>query len=252
MHVYSKNPYHKQLSPETAIIAFDFHGVVVHQDMANLISELGKIVWNADNRGSLFKDAFGILKDSWRLKKEKDVFDDVLDELVRLHPSLAPHASRIHNVVNSHTPSKDMIAIINVLKKRGYKIYMASNISPKALETMRAKEPEVIGLFDAIYTAHNKKMYEDGVYAHEVKPHPAFYKGFRAFIQDVSPADAQKTIIFVDDKQKNIDGALKADKNLIGIRFDSIKEFKRELRKRGIIRKIRRNGVTSKNGGVIL
>jgi FMN phosphatase YigB (HAD superfamily) len=222
------------VSPENTVFAFDFHDVVAHQSTSRLVAELGKVIWHADNKGALLKDSMGIMRDARKLKKKYDVFDDVLDELAVRYPSLKPHAQKIHDVVNAHTLSTEMVTLIKQLKAQGYRVYMVSNISPKSLETMYRKEPRIEGLFDAVYTAHQCRPNTNERYVNEVKPHPLYYKGFRAYLQDIAPRDAAKKIIFVDDKQKNIDGAHKGDKNLIGIRFTSISKFEKDLLSKGI------------------
>lgn len=225
----------KAISPDTTIIAFDFHGVVVHLNKLKVGAKLSRTLWNSPYKWFLIKNSWNIFKESIRLKSELDVFDDVLDELILKYPELQHHRKVVHDIVNSHESEQAVLDIIRLLKDKGYSVYMASNISPKSLKTMRRKVPGVLALFDAIYSAHQKKPFSKDMYTGDVKPKPGYYVGFREFLKYAAPQDAHKKIIFIDDLQRNIDGALRADNNLIGVTYTSVQQLTNDLLQLNVI-----------------
>lgn len=152
-------------------------------------------------------------------------------------------ARYIKEVANAYVPIKGITELLKQLSSKGYTHRLASNIG-------RAYLPIIINRFAIHY--HNKlfaymeggtivdygietrNTTVDGIigsvqYVFECKPKNAL---FQAHNQRYNP-DHASIIVFVDDKQKNVEAA--CNNGWIGIHFKSIKKLRSDLAKLGII-----------------
>ena len=87
---------------------------------------------------------------------------------------------------------------------------MLSNIGSDTWKDFGTKFESITGLFDGFYTPHKDNKYIG-------KPSEEFYRGFRKYL-DSNDCEG-KQILFVDDMEKNIIGAVAA--GIAGIHFRS-------------------------------
>jgi FMN phosphatase YigB (HAD superfamily) len=220
--------FNKKITPAGSVAALDFHDVIAHRNNRILGNEILEVFWTVNNKKEIFADAPGIARDAWLLKKQKNV--DVISELAKKHPSLLPYVNKLHDAVaKSHIISKDMVDVIKGLKSNGMKVYMASNISKESFDAIKRAHSEINDkLFDDIFYP-GKEIEQGKLYTPAAKPDTAYFAGFRKFLEKEHSDDAQKTILFVDDSNKNVEGARKSDDNLVAVRFTSVPQFKDDL-----------------------
>ena len=115
-------------------------------------------------------------------------------------------------------PIKPTVKILKQLKKKGYKLYILSNIGEKSLKCIEERHPDVFKLFDGIYTASDRDGYIK-------KPQPEIYKRYLdKFGQNPNE------LIFIDDKKSNLTAAKKF--GIDTIHFTSAKNLFKVLSKR--------------------
>ena len=112
--------------------------------------------------------------------------------------------------VNEEPIIEDTVKVIKKLKNAGFKIYMLSNIAAETLENLWGVHPDVLEVFNGIYTPSSENNYIQ-------KPNPEFYKKFKDFLKE--RGDADKNILFIDDREKNIKAAV--EQGFYGIIFSS-------------------------------
>jgi len=144
----------------------------------------------------------------------------------------------------------EMVDVARKLHEQGYTLYIGSNIAKQTLDALTKSDDQKLKAFFSYFDlsnpqvcdAHNKHPVDmpdekERRILHPLagklikKPHTKF---FEQFLQR-NKIDLSKTrVIFVDDKQANIDAAQKAD--LEGILFTgNVKEFESDMAKHGII-----------------
>lgn len=213
------------LKPDQVVFAFDFHDVIVKNRPSRMISSAWNLFWRAKNKkqltGLILNPRFW--SDVRKIKKEVDVSDHMLHKVAQKYPALKPHLHQCVELTTLHKPIAESVALLKELKGRGYKLYLASNIGPDSFEIMRKKHPEIFSYFEDCYiaTGTNGK-----------KPDRGYYVGLKEFLN--ARGHINKRVIFIDDKIKNIDGALKARVGIDAIRFKSTKGLRKDLNRRGL------------------
>jgi FMN phosphatase YigB (HAD superfamily) len=121
-----------------------------------------------------------------------------------------------------YAPMRGIIPLIQKMHARGYTLHIASNLGEAVYETFRTMYPELFCYFSVVQIA-----YWDGPRIIK-KPNQDFFKNYLTK-HNVDPA----TVLFIDDKQYNIDAAA-----AIGIRsilFKNTKQLTKELAQYGIL-----------------
>lgn len=152
-------------------------------------------------------------------------------------------ACYIKEVANAYVPIKGITSLIKELSEKGYTHRIASNIG-------RIYLPIIVNRFSSYYKnmlfsymnggtivdygIPNQTNIFDGITGHiqcasECKPKNNL---FQLHNQRYNP-DNSTVIIFIDDKQKNVEAASK--NGWIGIRFSSVRKLRSDLRNLGIL-----------------
>jgi len=207
------------LSPQNAIIVFDLHGVLFKYDYKSIIKHL----FSYPNKLSFI---FCILKprllwDAMKLQYHKSVAEQYIIGLPKKYPCLQPYVPLGIKVANSQVPNKEMIKLIKELKKSGYSINIFSNIGREIFNDLQRKFPDIFSNFTHFILPSQENGYLR-------KP---FQAAFENLITRYQPKS--KTIIFIDDKSKNI--KIAQLNNIIGILFKCSCQVRKKLQELGII-----------------
>jgi HAD superfamily hydrolase (TIGR01509 family) len=120
-----------------------------------------------------------------------------------------------------YAPVPGIIPLVQKMHARGYVLHVASNLGNAVYENFKTLYPELFRYFDVVHIA-----YWDGPRIIK-KPNPTFFKAYL----DKNNLDPS-TILFIDDKQYNIDAA--ATLGIQGIHFKNVKQLITELKNHNI------------------
>jgi len=98
----------------------------------------------------------------------------------------------LNNLPNYLTPIEERIIILKKIKEQGYKTYILSNFAKELFNPIFLRN-DFFNFFDGMIISHQ---------VHTVKPEPEIY---RLLLQKYNLTPT--TCLFIDDLQKNIDGA---------------------------------------------
>lgn len=216
------------LDKEKTLIAFDIHAVLVEKNKFtmgwNLFKNVGAVRFA--NHESVKKHVNSVDKDS---ASPEDYFMPLID----IVPDIEPYIPGFLNVVNAQDPIPGMQHLLEKLNKRGYKLYILSNIGPAAYygwKSVKNLQLSSKGLKDM--HPHIFKHFTGGVQVASKKPLASAYTNFiNTFAKPV--VEGQKLIVvFVDDKLENILAA--TQQGFIGILFKNPKQLETDLMRLGI------------------
>jgi FMN phosphatase YigB (HAD superfamily) len=122
-----------------------------------------------------------------------------------------------------YAPVPGIMPLIQKLHSRGYTMHIASNLGTAVYETFRTMYPELFTYFTVVQIA-----YWDGPHIIK-KPNPIFFKHYLEK-NNLNPTE----ILFIDDKQYNIDSA--ATIGIQGICFKNTEQLKQILKGYNILR----------------
>lgn len=215
-HVHSVN---KKLDPSTTLFAFDLDEVVL------IGREEAYKKWLADNCD--FADAINEVKIKYNLSDA----GDIIHRLVQRYPYLQEKTQQFQNVVFKAPVIPGTIKIIDALHKKGYGIIAASNMTTTTYQTMvdNGTLPTQFSrdIFFVATNPLNKKA--DGKY-HE-KPNQEYYLNLKRYIKTHYPSN--ETIIFMDDKLENAQGAHNIP-GILSIHFKNPEQLRADLITMGI------------------
>lgn len=199
-----------KIAPDNMILVFDWHKVIQEQNFARIASKLfspkKKYIWQAARPQLWFMIR--------HLVKEKVVAEKIIERIESTFPSMIGLKKLFIQAVNEEPIIEDTVKIIEKLKSAGFKIYMLSNIAAETLENLWFIHSDVLKNFDGIYTPSNENNYMQ-------KPNPEFYKKFKDYLKKCGEAD--KNILFIDDREKNIKAAV--EQGFYGIVFSSSEQL---------------------------
>lgn len=117
-----------------------------------------------------------------------------------------------------------MAELIKELKELGYTQRLASNIGSNEIKLLQTKFPEVFSIFDGGKTVTYNA---DGTHS-EKKPSLQYFQEYKQAYN----ADQALTIIFIDDKKKNVEAAAK--EGFIALHFKNAEQLRADLKALGI------------------
>ena len=209
-----------KLDPKKTVIAVDLHGVLFKHDYKKML----KLFWDSKNKLQLFRAIISpsLWLDLLKLKKKGAVIEQYLVLLADKHVRLKPFVPLGIAIANAQKPINPVIDILLKLKNKGYKLELFSNIGETIFKNLQKKTPKVFTLFDSFTISSKSNDYRR-------KPNA---DAFQAFLK--SHNTKNKTVILIDDKQKNTCGAQK--NGIIGLLFTSAKQMEKELQRLGVLR----------------
>lgn len=190
-------------TPETTIITFDLHKVLVRHDYRRMLH-----LWWQNPKRLLLVLHLAHPKVLWRvfrLRQSGAVAEKVLLTLMAEFPHLQQYRQLAIEILNAQKLIPESLACLKELKKKHYTLHIFSNIGEQLYQHLYFQHPELFDLFDAIHTT---KQYNNYL----AKPQK---QAFLDYLSLHNPAN--KRVIFVDDKSKNIATAQQC--GIIGIRF---------------------------------
>lgn len=122
-----------------------------------------------------------------------------------------------------YAPIPGIIPLIYKLHARGYTMHIASNLGAAVYQTFKTMYPELFSYFTVVQIA-----YWDGPRIIK-KPNPIFFEEYLKK-NNLNPAD----ILFIDDKQYNIDAA--ATVGIQGICFKNVSQLIQLLKQHNLLK----------------
>ncbi|MCK5633058.1 HAD hydrolase-like protein [bacterium] len=206
------------MKSQNTVFAIDLHGVIFKHNYTKMFKTFFICKKKLQLLRALLSPSLWL--DSIKLKKKKGIAEQYLVRLADKHHKLKPFVPLGITIANHQKPQHDFIALLHTLKKNGYKLYLFSNIGSVIFKDIQKKFPDIFSLFEN-FTIPSK---EDNYIRKPTN------KSFDRFIFTNNLKN--KNIIFIDDKQKNIDAA--QQHNINGIFFRSTKQLCTELKNVGI------------------
>lgn len=198
----------------------------------NIIFDLGGVLIDHNPEKTLYahfkkEHADIVLKEIFRnplwLERDRGVVtsEDILSKKKHLIPEEI--YSKVEEMTNDFfpymPPFEKMYGFVKELKEKGYGIYLLSNVG-KEFHRVK-KDIPVLELFDGFVASSDYKV---------IKPEPEIYNIlFEKF--SLIPEEC----IFIDDVQKNIDGALKAGMHGHCYSHGSLEILREDLREKGVL-----------------
>lgn len=191
--------------PETTIIAFDLHKVLVTHDYYRMF----QLWWRSSQRLMLALHLAHpkVLWRVFRLRQSGAVAEKVLMSLIAEFPHFQHFRKLGIEILNAQKPIPESFFYLQELKKQRYSLHIFSNIGEHLYQHLRPQYPELFNLFDVVHTTRQYNNYL-------AKPHK---QAFLDYLSQHNPANKQ--VIFVDDKSKNIAAAQQC--GIIGIKLKS-------------------------------
>ena len=197
-------------------IIFDMGGVLIDYNPEKTVKqyfseEHGEIflreilrnpIWNDKDRGIIFPDEI--------MEKKKDVIPAEIFEKV---------SEMVHNFYPYMPPFEEMVPFIEMLKEKGFGIYLLSNASSDFHE--RRKDIPALSLFDGVLISADYKLLKP-----EKEIYHALYEKF-----SLKPEEC----FFIDDVGANIDGAKATGMDGHCYFHGDIEILKKDMAEKGIL-----------------
>ncbi len=199
--------------PETTIITFDLHKVLVTHDYYRMF----QLWWRSPQRLALVLHLSNpkVLWRVFQLRQSGAVAEKVLMSLMAEFPHFQHFRKLGIEILNAQKPIPESLSYLQELKKQRYSLHIFSNIGEQLYQHLRLQHPELFNLFDVVHTT---KQYNNYL----AKPHK------QAFLDYLSEHNlANNQVIFIDDKSKNIAAAQQC--GIIGIKFKSPANLKQVI-----------------------
>lgn len=197
-------------------IIFDMGGVLIDYDPEKTLNEL----FDKETAGILLKEIFR--NEIWA---EKDRGTVCAKEIIEAKKDLIPAAvfpkvcEMVENFYPYMPPFEKMHALVKQLKSKGYGIYLLSNASSDF--HLHRSEIPALSLFDGVLISADHKLLKP-----EKEIYEALYKEF-----NLNPEEC----FFIDDVEKNIDGAAKTGMSGHCYSHGDIEILKKDLVSKGIL-----------------
>jgi FMN phosphatase YigB (HAD superfamily) len=215
-------PLRQPINPNTILCAFDLHSVLFHRDWRGILNYLIRMPRKLSLLCFVFNPFFWI--SIWRIWNKTSVGDEIYEKLVEKYPALQKFQSDFIALENMQNPDNGVLEILRTLKAHGYHLYILSNIGERAFIELAKKFPDLLHLFDHLYLPQKSNNYRQ-------KPHKGFYEDFKAFVD--KKGDGGKSMVFIDDRIKNVDAAVRV--GISAIHFRTADRLKDELKRLSIL-----------------
>lgn len=205
------------ITPKNSVFAFDLHGVVLTPNN----EKLRTLCWEKFFMVAPWRLIFNpkVWYHFYTLPKHASSSKIKLDILSTKYPEFQHLKEFCNELMVCYDLNYDTIELIKKLKRKGYGIYILSDIWEEPLAQLQQKHTELQDLFDGQFTPN--------VLNHEYsKPQDEFYRAFKEYINQTS--DRNKQIIFIDNAFKNIIGA--ENNGIEGVHFHSAHQLKKFLK----------------------
>ncbi|MGE0206445.1 MAG: hypothetical protein AB7R69_01200 [Candidatus Babeliales bacterium] len=213
-----------KLNNTNTIIAWDFHDVLVRKNWSNIgSSALNLIKKDWSLLGYLFSPISFYIP-AYRIIKNSSNPEEIVDKLISNYGYLKQHEDDLLNLVNQHDLIPESVTALELLKKQGYKNYLASNMGPKSYTINQKRFSEFMNKFDGKFIPSDNTEQDK-----KPKPFLEYFYGLRSFLNTQKDITDQTTIIFLDDSAKNIKAANESQKNIIGLHVTDPKNIKNLL-----------------------
>jgi FMN phosphatase YigB (HAD superfamily) len=219
------NPSLKKYTPENSIIAWDFHSVLVQRQPWEMAKHLFSVIWSDHNPWQLIKVIPYALYDAYDLyyrRKMCTTYEEIIEEIATKYPAIRKHKIELLDIMTFYIPLYESIALLEQLKQDGYRNFLASNMGEFTYNAMKQKYPDIFVNLEGIFLPQVDNENFDVKIG---KPCFDYFQAFRAYLM-THDVNETITIIFIDDKQENIDAANKSNLNIHGILFRSAHELK--------------------------
>lgn len=193
-------------------IVFDFGGVLVAYDFKGYFSNF----LESEEKGEWFMKNILSRENNDNLDKADKSFEEYMREWKQQWPEYkeAIDAFDKHYTDIFYSEVPGITELMEELKAKGYRLLGLSNWSVKVFDVMK-KFPRPFSLLDGYLVSHQ---------VHLLKPDVAIYNVFCQKF-NVKPEEC----VFIDDKEVNIEGAVKAGLN--GIVFKNTEQLRKDLGK---------------------
>lgn len=217
--IHTQEQQADQNCQQKKIFVFDLHDVLFSRHYRNIL----KLLFSMKNKLSFFfvlLNPFFIV-DALKMLFITRVSEAYLIKLSQRHARLQPYVESIIDVTNALQPIPEMFSLVEHLKRAGHKVYIFSNIGQQTYEKLTHHYHAFFQHFDGIHYAqdHNNWL---------AKPHQNAY---RLFLEKftIDPT----TMVFVDDKHKNVVSAQHL--GITAIQYRSPHQLLKHLRKNNFI-----------------
>ncbi len=200
------------LSPENTMVIFDLHGVVFSHQYSQMILTFLRSPLKWRLLRALFNPC--LLWDIVKLLYRRPVPESFFMHLAHDYKDIHDILPLLISIANLQTPNEGTIQIIKDLKRQGYTLAVLSNIGQRIFNDLEPQHHDLFHMFDYIIVSTPETRYIS-------KPNPKIYERF------LNETDRNKTMILIDDKEKNVCGGLKF--GIIGITFKGAKQLKERL-----------------------
>lgn len=207
------------ITPDNAVIVFDIHGVLFRPDYKGII----KIFLASPYKYRCIR--YALYPSTWidfiRLYYNNVIFGKYVAHFTKKYPRLKPCVPLITRIANTQVPIAQTIALIEQLHADGYTLHILSNIGQPIVQDLAQKFPAIFDYFETIKTPCAQIDFTG-------KPNPAI---FYDYMKENNLANKQ--VIFIDDKMKNLEVAQRF--GITGIYFSNPEELKQDLMRLGVI-----------------
>ncbi len=197
------------------IIAFDLHGVLFNHDYKKMFQTL----WECKQKWKL---ALGLANpfvwlDAFKLLYKKSIAEEYVVKIGNKYSFLKPFISTGLKFLNQQKPNVKTIKIVTNLKDAGYTLHLFSNIGPQLFTDLKSEYPQLFNNFSEICIPLKENNYLSKY-------------TLQAFTNYLNKHNKKnKSVLFIDDKLKNIKLAQK--QNIETIHFKSAEQLSIGLKK---------------------
>ncbi|MBN1549411.1 HAD-IA family hydrolase [Candidatus Babeliales bacterium] len=177
--------------PHKTVFAFDLHHVLFKPDYPTMLANALLLFFTTPRLWNIILNPKVTFRIICALTSGK-VGEKVLNDLGTIHPGLKEFQDKGNRIANCQIPIKRTFELIKELKKRGFEIYLLSNIGSTTFKEFQELYPDYFDDFDGFFMPMPE-------YTYLHKPDLRMYLLFL----DTFDLKAEQTI-FVDDKADNV------------------------------------------------
>ncbi len=215
--VYQELP--EPINPSTTILVFDMHKVFKEQNhfiiSCHLLANHWRAILGFLCSPQTWSPVKATIKDATAKTKCGEQIFTLLEEK---HPQFAGMTETLQESFLKHKIIPATVASIKELKEKGYTLYVLSNCRHDTFDQELKQNPVLFKLFSGAYLPFPENNFN-------CKPKNSFYQSFKAYL--AQQGHANKQIVFIDDKLKNITSAL--PHGISGIHFVSALQLRKDI-----------------------